>query len=218
MTTNAQIEANRVNAAKSTGPRTAAGKKAAAANSLKHGLLAKAALLPEESEEEFSDLADELLDELQPVGASELLLVDEIINLTWRLRRASLVESGLFVRERAIADEEWFRQRESELELLERDAWPHRMAIQLGQGHPQEVIDIIDEELHAELGREAKKATARRRSDLGQLGEAFARDASSGNAFTKINRYETTIDRRLTRKLAELRLQQETRKGRVDAD
>jgi hypothetical protein len=39
MTTEAQIAANRVNATKSTGPRTTAGKAVVALNGMKHGLL-----------------------------------------------------------------------------------------------------------------------------------------------------------------------------------
>jgi hypothetical protein len=151
------------------------------------------------------------VDDLRPVGASEILLVDEIVNLVWRLRRASLVESGLFVRERAMADEEWFRQERSKLELLERDAAPRRLSIQLGLANPDDVVDIRDEELHAEMEREEEEAAGRRRSDLAQMGEAFARDATAGNAFSKISRYETSIDRRLTKKLEELRRLQEIR-------
>jgi hypothetical protein len=67
------------------------------------------------------------------------------------------------------------------------------------------------------MGRLATEAVGRRRSDLGRLGDAFARDAAGGNAFSKIARYETAIDRRLSRKLEELRILQEARSGEVQA-
>src|SRR5215471_17226664 len=107
MTTEKQVQANRDNAKKSTGPKTDAGKAVVSGNALKHGLLAEAALLPGEDEEAFTNLAGNLLAELQPLGERECLLVEEIINLAWRLRRASLVEVGLFERDKAIVKEEW---------------------------------------------------------------------------------------------------------------
>ena len=46
--TKAQIRANRENAKKSTGPRTAEGKARVSLNALKHGLLARDTVLPTE--------------------------------------------------------------------------------------------------------------------------------------------------------------------------
>lgn len=47
MTTAAQIEANRRNVLKSTGPKTVEGKIVAASNATKHGLLAKLPVVPD---------------------------------------------------------------------------------------------------------------------------------------------------------------------------
>ena len=52
MATRAQIAANRRNAKKSTGPKTAGGKAAAARNSLKHGLLAEDVVCGDEDHSE----------------------------------------------------------------------------------------------------------------------------------------------------------------------
>ena len=49
MASPAQLAANRRNAQKSTGPRTAEGKKRASLNALKHGMTAKTVVLPHES-------------------------------------------------------------------------------------------------------------------------------------------------------------------------
>jgi len=87
-----QIEANKRNAKKSTGPRTSAGKKKVAVNAVKHGLLAQQVVLPNEDEEEFAEFAIRLAHELQPVGELEDFLVGMIAACAWRLRRLQRVE------------------------------------------------------------------------------------------------------------------------------
>ena len=66
MATPAQIDANRRNALKSTGPKTPEGKAAVSMNSLRHGLRARTVVLPGEDREEFNQLCDDLEREWQP--------------------------------------------------------------------------------------------------------------------------------------------------------
>ena len=54
MTSQARIAANRCNAAKSTGPRTAEGKAIVAQNAVKHGLLAQEVVIKGEDPQEFA--------------------------------------------------------------------------------------------------------------------------------------------------------------------
>jgi hypothetical protein len=56
MATRSQIDANRRNAPKSTGPRTPEGKSQSSANALKHGLAAGFRVLQAENQEEFDEL------------------------------------------------------------------------------------------------------------------------------------------------------------------
>jgi hypothetical protein len=212
MATVKQINANRQNAKKSPGPRTSEGKAKVALNALKHGLLAKAALLPDEDEAAFRSFADDLLTELKPVGALESLLAEQIINLAWRLQRASLVEAGLLVRERALADEQWFREQQLPLELRHGDAELRKTLLAMGHVPDDEVIDVLDEARHAELGRQSAEAAAIARSDLARLADAFTRDAAGADAFSKLGRYETAIARRLTSTLTELEALQAERR------
>ena len=86
---------NRANAAKSTGPRTDAGKAVAALNGLKHGLTAQLPVLPTENELLYVAHHRALQDEYQPAGPTEILLVDQLAHLAWRLRRAHLAEAEL---------------------------------------------------------------------------------------------------------------------------
>src|ERR1039458_4492409 len=67
----AQINANRENAKKSTGPRTAEGKAASSRNRLLHGLRANKHILLDEDPEEFLFLLDDHLDRFHDVAAKE---------------------------------------------------------------------------------------------------------------------------------------------------
>ena len=89
-------EANRANAQKSTGPRTAAGKARSARNSTRHGLLVQRALLVGESEKELKELRKGMRGSLHPVGELEEELVERMIASVWRKRRGERVELGLW--------------------------------------------------------------------------------------------------------------------------
>jgi hypothetical protein len=98
MSSEAQIAANRLNAQKSTGPRTEAGKAIVSRNGEKHTKLARAMLVSsqslKESSVEFRTLCDEYYESLDPVGPLEEMLVDSLVTAVWRKRRARYVESG----------------------------------------------------------------------------------------------------------------------------
>jgi hypothetical protein len=94
----ARVAANRRNAKKSTGPATAHGKAVSRLNARKHRSLAGAVLVRgrqfRESTQEFRTLCQEYHASLAPVGPVEEMLVDEIVQAAWRLRRARKAESG----------------------------------------------------------------------------------------------------------------------------
>lgn len=96
MASEKQILANQRNAAKSTGPRTAAGKARSSLNALKTGAFARLLLLPDENEEEFGRLRSALHDEWRPVGPSEVSQVERLLALLWRQRRTYHAEAGLY--------------------------------------------------------------------------------------------------------------------------
>ena len=95
MATQAQILANRRNAAKSTGPRTAEGKAAAAKNATKHGLFARYDVVISENQAAFDALREDMLAELAPEGVMESVLAARIVSLTWRLKRAERMQNEL---------------------------------------------------------------------------------------------------------------------------
>ncbi|MEN6425035.1 MAG: hypothetical protein ABFE13_06720 [Phycisphaerales bacterium] len=96
MATIAQIQANRLNARKSTGPRTAEGKEKASQNAIKHGLLAREAVIQGEDPEEFEGYREEMLVELAPAGVVETMLAERVVGLSWRLLRAQRLQNAAF--------------------------------------------------------------------------------------------------------------------------
>jgi hypothetical protein len=105
-----KLAANAANAARSTGPRTPAGKERSSKNAVRHGLTAQAPLLPGESAEQLDELARDMEADLRPRVGVEREVVARIVSLTWRLRRVARAEEALW----DAADE---RRRQSEREF-----------------------------------------------------------------------------------------------------
>ena len=98
MASKRQIRANRRNARRSTGPRTAAGKAASAANALRHGLAAaRTVVLPDEDAGAFARFRHDVIADLDPQDTLQAALAGRIALLLWRLDRAARLEAELFV-------------------------------------------------------------------------------------------------------------------------
>ena len=93
-----KIQANRRNALRSTGPKTARGKRIVSRNAIKHGLLAREVVITagdgEENLEEFHSLLDGLWDSYEPMGVVEESLVQAIAACWWRKARVIRAENG----------------------------------------------------------------------------------------------------------------------------
>jgi hypothetical protein len=87
---------NRANAQKSTGPKTEQGKAASSQNSFKHGLYSKAVIVPGEDPAKFEALRADLASEHRPVGLTEEMLVDEIAQHYWRMKRYRALEAQMY--------------------------------------------------------------------------------------------------------------------------
>jgi len=93
MSTQSQILANRLNAQKSTGPRTSQGKAAVSQNAVKHGLTAAHDVISSESQAEFDLHRDQILAELAPASPMESILAHRIVSLSWRLKRICSIQN-----------------------------------------------------------------------------------------------------------------------------
>jgi hypothetical protein len=84
MRSDKQIQASKANGARSRGPITEQGKRRSSRNSTRHGLLAQAVVLEEESVHGFQKLLAALRDEYQPRTASQVALVETMAVAGWR--------------------------------------------------------------------------------------------------------------------------------------
>jgi hypothetical protein len=208
-TSERQREANRQNALRSTGPRTAAGKEHVRWNAVTHGLLAQEILLPGEDAEAFEDLARRMRTEAQPLGVEEDALVERMIACWWRLRRLTRVETGILA-------SEYFGILEGR---ASREALSHT-------GRNDDNVSKAIDGMYA-LSREHKRQQAlarqalatgqeiarRAEADTPTLGQAFVRGVSGADALSKLSRYEASIERSYYRALHELQRRQLARQG-----
>jgi hypothetical protein len=106
-----KLEANRLNAQRSTGPRTEEGKSQSRRNALKHGVLAPALLITKgecaEDPVEFEEMLGGFYEDLKPVGALEEMLVEKVAVCLWRQKRALRCEAGLVRRELRVQAVSW---------------------------------------------------------------------------------------------------------------
>ena len=96
MTSFRQIEANRRNARKSTGPVTKEGKQHSRCNAVRHGLTAETVIGALEDAEDYKAFEAAITADYDAQSAVERELVLRLASLLWRLRRATTMETGLF--------------------------------------------------------------------------------------------------------------------------
>ncbi len=96
MATQKQIDANRRNAQRSTGPKTPVGKAISSRNALTHGLRARAALLPGEDKNSFFRLFKAFRDHFHPLGRFEEVLVEQMTVAYWKLSRLTRIEAHVY--------------------------------------------------------------------------------------------------------------------------
>ena len=96
MSSFAQWQANRRNAAKSTGPVTPEGKEHSRCNAVRHGLTAETVIGALEDAEDYKAFEAAIIADYDAQSAVERELVLRLASALWRLRRATAMETGLF--------------------------------------------------------------------------------------------------------------------------
>jgi hypothetical protein len=102
MSSQAQIAANRTNAALSTGPVTEAGKAKSSHNAVKTGLTGRTILLPDDDREIYLKHVARFFTKYQPVTDDEKALTQSVADTEWRLVRIPALESGIYANGRSL--------------------------------------------------------------------------------------------------------------------
>ena len=189
--TQAQIDANRENAKKSTGPRTAEGKAASSRNRLVHGLRAnKHILIGDDRPEDFLILLKDLDATFRPVGEGEEMLVARIAADQWRLDRALPMEAGIF-RQRldAVAVEDFSRKK-----------------------------GLINHKRNHELHPDRYRPAPDPPDEGDRLTRAFIEDCAQPSFLASLARYQAAIQSSIDRGLRQLKIYQAARVANAQPD
>ena len=188
MTSYRQIEANRRNALKSTGPKTEVGKQTSRRNAVRHGLTAETVIGALEDADDYKAFEAVITADYDAQSAVERELVLQLASLLWRLRRATMMETGLF-------------------EIQAEHLSSYRQSRQL----PASSRDIIDAVFgRADLGNYDSGAEGRVHTTFGngiksddpkiEFARCFLRLANLPNfALDRLSRYEATLWRQVGR-------------------
>jgi hypothetical protein len=199
MTSPRKLAANQRNALGSTGPRTAAGKARSARNHPPiHGLLAREALLPTEIRRDFERLAQAFREDWKPMGGGEHYFVGQMITAAWRLCRVRRMEADIL---------SWKPRQDPIGGVVIYDV----------NDPPEELREIYIPDNHRGPTRrpdDADKGSVTAEETPLPIGLAFLQGCGGGtDAFAKLSRYETMIERSFYRAFHELQRLQHARLG-----
>ena len=111
MATAAQIEANRRNAQKSTGPRTTEGKNRSRLNAVDHGCRANLLVLPGEIVGEYENQCDAWKRSVRPRNPCEEFLIDSLVSLDLQAKRIDRAQTARLTKRMHFG---WFEENDRE--------------------------------------------------------------------------------------------------------
>jgi uncharacterized membrane protein YccC len=207
MATEKQLQANRANARKSTGVQTEYGKEVSSRNALKYGLHSQMLVLPDENPEEFQLLCSDLQEYFQTVGIVEKELVNRMAHLFWRLQRTNRIEASILT-QNYLQEKAWRAEEKAEAFVQTSEPTFEELCSELGGTSET----VINKQEYTKAKQEAQEAHNQMNRESTIIGEAFLRDVKA-DALTKLSRYETTLQRNLSRTLHDFLQLQAARKG-----
>lgn len=204
MTNDEQTAANRLNSQHSTGPRSDEGKAVVSTNAVRHGLLAKATVLPDEEQADFDAMRAEMLEDLAPFGMLETALVDRLCTLVWRLRRVGTMESAAIAREQARRlCRAWDRQ----IEMIEQAEREGRALFQFEEYADRiaRASKAVDYKTVRQLATAARYAVGDRFDGVGgAVNAAYSDMLVDSRVLDNLSRYEVTLHREFDATLKQL--------------
>ena len=198
MTSYRQIEANRRNALRSTGPKTDAGKQVSRRNAVRHGLTAETVVSALEDAEDYKAFEAAITADYDAQSAVERELVLRLASILWRLRRATTMETGLFeIQAQQLHDYQQNRQLLSNSHEVIQTPFRWAESASGGAASSRAVSNI---ETLSDSGRKADATAV-------EFARCFLRLANLPNfALDRLSRYESTLWRQAGRILHALEI------------
>jgi hypothetical protein len=205
MTSLRQIDSNRRNSQKSTGPKTDEGKTRASQNAKRHGLTAETVIRQLEDPDDYQPFELAVTADYEAETAVERELVLRLASLLWRLRRATSIETGLFqiqnevMRERRRSRQTGPSSQDRAVMALFRRREP--AAVVLSDDGPS--VDRSDGNASQ---REASASPGSRVTDVRlDVARCYSQLADFDNdVFDRLSRYETALWRQVRQTLLTL--------------
>jgi len=178
--------------------------RSSAADALKHGLATDLILVSGEDGREFEEFATKIVDDLQPQGALERALTDQIVTLFWRLKRVPVLEAAVFNAKDAT---------ESKREAFEEKERTDHLCAMAQRYLPKDRRDPPDSPAAAsEVTEQASEVTEHNgkseettdKSPDARVGRALIYDSENTDALGKLLRMETALSNTLDRTMSRL--------------
>jgi hypothetical protein len=189
MTSFRQLEANRRNAIRSTGPRTEEGKRVTRRNAVRHGLCAETVIEIVEDIEDYRAFEAAVIADYDAQTAVERELVLRLASLLWRLRRATAIETDLLRMQAEI-----LRERRDQTQRQPQQPMPFRLV----------ETAVCNSSADGCYASERADHQAARTLPIGRdfssrdLAHCFQRLANlDAGVFERLGRYETTLWRQM---------------------
>lgn len=214
MTTDKQKEANKRNAQRSTGPKTAEGKRKSRLNAVKHGLTGNTVVINDEDPAAFDMLRQQLMEEYHPRTIIERELVMKLAAQIWRLRRIPVFESAIF--ESYEAELSWADRALDQAALT--NCWKKvadGLVKQAEKENSSLPIDNIDR-MAIDKYKQQMAAYEKTQTPDAKLGRMLVLQYQGLEALGKLSRYEVTLTRELERILDRLEYEQAKHKKTID--
>ena len=194
MTSFRQIEANRRNALRSTGPTTEDGKRRSRENAVRHGLSAETVVEIVEDIDDYRGFEAAIIADYDARTAVERELVLRLASLLWRLRRATMIETELLrIQAEVLRD-----RRSGHLTVRSRNKPPPILggAIPAAQDMPEDETNSGPWPASHSTSHLAPEPLSGARD----LAHCFLRLANLDNGvFERLGRYETALSRQVVR-------------------
>jgi hypothetical protein len=200
MTSIKQIEANRRNALKSTGPTSEAGKERSRRNAVRHGMTAETVIEPLEDAGDYKAFEMSITAEFDAEAAVERELVLRLASVLWRLRRSTAIETGL-LQIRRLAEE---RARPADAKTAASSVLSLMTAAlsKRSDGMYKKDEASSDRKVNGVGALELDMVVDAVESEKAELALRFLRLAAfDSDAFERLNRYETALWRQVAQLL-----------------